>query len=714
MNHQSLTLQPLQPIVGIALEYILHALDLFEEAEINAEPLISIRDARVSSASVRLHYLAGRLLMSIENPISAAVHLRIAAERTKKWPSLHVSIQRALLVCEERCLSIEVNPTRKIACEEASKMGCAKLLLEPESCALLTKQEIKHVKSKAWEMRCKEVLWKDASGESRPPFDFALSFLKSTHATSGDSVLACLSIKSRVGFECFAKTIKLLTTVGNFNVSTANLCLDKAQLQSWLKSSSSRSGDVERNSSVGVHLIPNEVAYILTEISLPSDFSSVPLGDTAIDNNFYTPKSGKLTNCGLTHAAGNICQSLQQKLMPIGRPVAVTSLPWSSTSFLGGIPFVCNGVELELVASVGSSATGTSPLKLRVEKSLLLSPLGRSGNQLLQMEECGYMAHAWSRPDHQLWCLGPRCLRILGPRPQMKITNLTEPHTNGIAIEGTVNRVVFMLQVGPDVDCRGVRLSIRCRHSSGTVPSEVIGTVPSEVGDDDESVGAIDDVEPERRPVFVKRSTNEDTQANGIPLPKGWELRNDVSTDESNMSVITPHLGAGKSMLLPLDLFRPVNPAGDSSESDSCTTSYELSISYRQVRTVKGISQPSDLGDQVVVVRSGTVTWISPFTAEFSQVDRTQKSFPCGIKHASNMVQSASNDPGDSSALIAADGERIRIRCHLKAKEVGNNVAASIEYVANEVCHIRFIRYDYGHVTVHFSHSFNYFFSSLE
>uniref|UniRef100_A0A7S2LZA6 Trafficking protein particle complex subunit 11 domain-containing protein n=1 Tax=Skeletonema marinoi TaxID=267567 RepID=A0A7S2LZA6_9STRA len=666
---------------GIALEYILHALELFEVAKNSAEPLITIGDSKVTSASVRLHYLAGRLLMSIDNPVGGAVHLKIAADRTKNWPSLQLSIQRALRVCEERCLVIDDEQSSKSARAEESRISCAKLLFEPETCAMLSDKEIRQAQNKSWELGCKDIVWKDdASGKSRPPFDFALSFLESTHATSGDSVWACLSIKTHVDFQLFAKTIKLITSVGNFKVSSTDLCFDKAQLQSWLKSSPSASGHAQVNFSDGVQFTPNEVAFILTEISLPTDFSSVALGGTAIGNNFYTPKSGKITNMGLTHAAGNICESLQEKVTLNGKPVPISSLPESSASFLGGIPFVCHGVEMEL-GSPGGNTSSQSNMRLRVEKSLLLTPLGRSGNQQLQMEECGYMAHAWSRPDHQLWCLGPRCLRILGPRPQMDITNLTEPHTNGIAIEGTVNRIMFQLQAGADVDCRGVRLSIRCRNSSGATSSDAADDLTSE---------GVTPVEPGRSPFFVKRSDNDNSsqvdEEDNTPLPKGWEPRKDVSVDESSVtsSVIAPHLEAGKSMLLPLDLFRPLHQTGDSPESDSCMTSYEITISYRQVRTIKGISQSSDLGDQVVVIRSGTVTWISPFTAEFSPINGNQKNFPCGIKHSSNMVQSASNDPSISSPLIAADGERIRMRCHLKAKELGSKVAANIEHILNE------------------------------
>ena len=99
-----------------------------------------------------------------------------------------------------------------------------------------------------------------------------------------------------------------------------------------------------------------------------------------------------------------------------------------------------------------------------------------------------------------------------------------------------------------------------------------------------------------------------------------------------------------------------------------------------------GIAGSSLKNDEViVVVQSGTVTWISPFTAEFSPITGNQKSFPGGIRHPSNMVQSVSSDSSISSQLIAADGERIRMRCQLKANALGNEIAANIEHVLNEV-----------------------------
>ena len=133
--------------------------------------------------------------------------------------------------------------------------------------------------------------------------------------------------------------------------------------------------------------------------------------------------------------AGNICESRfdidsQQKISINGKPVPILSLSEASSSFIGGVPMVCHGIVLKL-------KNGDSSLKLQIDRPSLVSPLLRSGTQRSLMEESNYTAHSWSRPTFHPWCLGPRVLRVLGPRPYMHVTNLTHELK---AVEGTVNR----------------------------------------------------------------------------------------------------------------------------------------------------------------------------------------------------------------------------------------------------------------------------------
>lgn len=347
---------------------------------------------------------------------------------------------------------------------------------------------------------------------------------------------------------------------------------------------------------------------------------------------------------------------------------------------------MCHGVVLTLKRA-GDNGSSPSSLKLQIERPRLISPLLRSGTQRLIMEECNYTAHSWSRPIHHPWCLGPRVLRVLGSRPQMHVTNLSDPQTNCKAVEGTVNRIMLRLKAGGDEDCWDVRVRLKCESS--IKPPQL-----NESADDAAPEAGSTGVDPHRMPTFVQMSVDSSVKnvtENGVVLPEGWETRKDVGSDEihSVTTTICPHLGAGKSLLFPLDVFRPLDQSLPSQECDAstCSTSYEIIIMYRQVRVGKGTNQSDEPGDQVMVMQSGSIEWMSPFSAEFSLTNGPKTPYPCGIQHASNNVVSQS--PADPSLvseteLIAANGERVQMRCSLEAKGLGSNIAASIIRVTNE------------------------------
>jgi len=223
-----------------------------------------------------------------------------------------------------------------------------------------------------------------------------------------------------------------------------------------------------RDTNRGVRFNSKDVAYFLTEIPLIPDLSDIALGGSSK----FIPKNGRLCNMGLSHAAGNICESrlddtsAHQKISINGKPIALSDVPEMSSSFLGGIPLAINGVALTLKQAAGDCSSGSSLLKLQIQQPRLVSPLLRSGTQRLVMEESNYTAHAWSRPAHHPWCLGPRIIRVLGPRPQMHVTNLTELLTGGKAVEGTVNRIMLKIKAGNEEDCHEVRVRIECKSST--------------------------------------------------------------------------------------------------------------------------------------------------------------------------------------------------------------------------------------------------------
>lgn len=319
--------------VATALDYVLHALDLLDEnislcsgggnTEILGAPI------QQPNSSARLHYLAARLLMTLDDPNRAMVHLKIASTQTKSWPSLHLSIQRALFACEERCAAMGQERGGLPASPSAgppvlpslteSKDSCIELLLRSESFKLLSAKEKKDALRKAWKdddpaVGTREVLWThDDTSRTEVPFEFAVSFLNSTHAMSSDTVTACVSIKSCLDFEACVESLQLVTTSGTYDVSNLEQCgANKEVLQSWLHKehiggTASTSLATKYVQNRGVRFDPNDLAFFMTELSLPSNLSDIALGGASVDTSKFIPKNGRLCNMGLSHAGKAVC-----------------------------------------------------------------------------------------------------------------------------------------------------------------------------------------------------------------------------------------------------------------------------------------------------------------------------------------------------------------------------------------------------------------------
>jgi hypothetical protein len=200
-----------------------------------------------------------------------------------------------------------------------------------------------------------------------------------------------------------------------------------------------------------------------------------------------------------------------------------------------------------------------------------------------------------------------------------------------------------------------------------------------------------EDVESDNRSVFVQRSLDTSAKmstADGICLPMGWEPRQDLISDESHdvSSTVAPALEAGKCLMLPLDVFRPLDVLPyNLSETSHVSTLYELILTFREVRTDVAKDADSTTGNQVMVIQRGNIKWMKPFCGDFVVIEGNQKAFPCGVQHESNS-SNASTTSRNKTEIISADGESIRMRFILKTNGLGGNVAAGVNHVINEVC----------------------------
>ena len=315
---------------AIALDYILHALDLLDEhlslchdvsTESDLSSSASENPTRQPMSSARLHYVAARLLMSLDDPTGASVHLKIASAQTKSWPSLHLSIQRALSTCTERYVKEITGPNplsnlivANIVLPDTTDLqnSCIELLLWPDSCKLLSHEERMEMQMRVWpavsfnKTSTREVVWThNDTCNPKPPFEFAVSFLNSTHAASSDAVTACVSIKSCLSFRVVIESMRLLTTSGTHEVlNLEHREADRSLVQSWIRKQSivKASFTTKHESDKGILVNPNETALFLTELVLPSNLSQISVDGTSTDTLKFIPKNGRLCNMGFSRA----------------------------------------------------------------------------------------------------------------------------------------------------------------------------------------------------------------------------------------------------------------------------------------------------------------------------------------------------------------------------------------------------------------------------
>ena len=298
----------------MALDYVLHALDLLDEHLSHcckiSTPSSAASEVRQPMSSARLHYLAARLFMNMSDPLAASVHLKFASSLTKSWPALQLSIQRALIACANRndALSREHDPpasTSVLPNTLGVKDSCIEILLHPEKCKLLSAKELILLQGKAWKSEpasvnkrasTREVIWTQYDAlKSESPFEFAVSFVRSTHAISGDAISACVSIKSHLSFPVIVESIQLITSSGLYEVPDLDCCTVEKPFH-W----SLQRGNLAKNH--GVSFKPNDLKFFFTELSLPTNLSDVLQGDASSDTSKFTPKNCRLCNMGLSHA----------------------------------------------------------------------------------------------------------------------------------------------------------------------------------------------------------------------------------------------------------------------------------------------------------------------------------------------------------------------------------------------------------------------------
>ena len=267
--------------------------------------------------------------------------------------------------------------------------------------------------------------------------------------------------------------------------------------------------------------------------------------------------------------------------------------------FLGGKPLLCDGLSIVFYPVQAEKSSGGAEQVTLIELTIEKKKKKTAANiKRTPFEEENYIASAWSRPPTVPFSRGPRSLRVLGPLPQLVVTNLTEPLTKGKALEGTVNRVLLKLQAGADERCSKMKLSVSC-FSVLITPSGSTKRLVSEEDLVEEAENSVDMKNPRfRTPILVGTSSNDTNRAVstnfGYDLPAGWQVSGSGQKDA--IKDLEP-LREGETSFVTVDFFRPaahtqkegfavedsINDE-DLGDVSTCKTDFYITLTYEQER----------------------------------------------------------------------------------------------------------------------------------
>jgi len=705
----------------IALEMLFKAISLFKE-HIDREKRVEGSYQNETNkfffrSAARMHYLIGGILLGQKKHKLAIRYLEETVKDSSGWNGLEFVVRRMLIECYEKYV-----PQQDETSDEKSK-AVTSMILDSYFNAEMSSKNLRRALNNFSSLTGGEVIkWHhECIDEFAPslPFSFAVTFPCLTHATTGDTITASVMIKSNLDFAVHMNSVTLLSMAGNISVpSTALRSAENAN----------------EGSDGGIIIQANTSILFSTLIDIPRDLDSIATDESgnggekegiAGKGSFST--SARPRTAGITSAAGARLISEQA----IEKRPKEGNAQWS-LKYLGGKTLRCDGMCLVFypVHTENAAASGgtVNVIELTIVKKQNQT-IGILNIKRTPFEEDNYIASAWARLKTLPLIRGPRCLRVLGPMPQMIVTNLTDPMTNGKALEGTVNRIVLKLEAGPHEECREIRYKVTCSTTQLSLDGS---TNLLDQGMLSDSIVSYEQLKQMRCPVLVKFQPNTAASQStkyGFELPLGWEI---VSSMEGSQDEVTPDvslLKAGEVTYVYFDIYRPARclPSTDAlmdlsssqatlldvdpDESGTCQSDFDVSITYRQARpktqqaqtrsrqrpsvmqnASTGYSQEKqddepDPSDVVHFEFNGTIVWTSPISASFSPVQGLQKTYPSGSRHPSNSnVQNSNlNDDNSSTALHSevamVDGETISTRCTFEANNVAPGMALKVSRI---------------------------------
>ena len=688
-----------------AFELVLKTISLYE-GEMRKEKRgfyaeDSFRESSSSRSGARIFYLAGGILLGMNRHEEALVHLEKATKYARGWRELELAIRKMLIECYEKH-----TPSHSSLLANESSQTLASMILDSYFNAEMSSQDLRRALGQFSTISGGGSLkwYRESFNDEDPdlPFTFEVTFPENIFATIGDTVKAAILIKSNLDYAVHVNSIMLLSLAGELPISSSDMM---------------RATNASEGSGGGIIIQRNFEIIIETELVLPKDLSIIAADESGnggelqgVAGKGSFSKSARPRSAGLTSAGGARLLSADQ--LSIENKV---TQGWS-LRFLGGKPLKCDGLRIAFypvqVGKVSGSGDQVPVIELTIDKK---KPRTSADIRRTPFEEENYIASAWSRPNSLPLSRGPRSLRVLGPQPQMVISNITELSTDGKVLEGTVNRVVLKLQAGPGEHCVDINFRVSCF----SVLISAGGNTKRLVSEEDlssEAETSVNMKDPKyRTPVLVLESSaldNVETTDCGYSLPPGWTMAETGQGFERKVQV----LKGGDATYVQLDFFRPspTMPTRETGEiNDSlCKTDFYVTVWYRKERTSGGgkrrasnragrgsqrrggramgrgrgregkRSAPPGADDQpepstdfsaedmkvapddVSLEYSGAIVWSRPMVANFSPGVTVAE--PCGIPHPSNNTH-LPREAETRADMVSVDGGRIAAKCTLES-----------------------------------------------
>jgi len=614
----------------------------------------------------RLNFLIGGILKERGRYTEAIEKLKMASTPSKRFICVQQAIEMSIIECRKK------SPTAREREEKEIIDLPLVMYLNPRMNSRLTPKESNYLLRSAFAPDVAKdndetsIDWHQSTEDS-DPFYFTLTFPQQTFATEGDAAPAILSLYSNLTMPILLKNIKVITNIGTVVVSLTAV-KNKRECDEFAKN--------------GL-IFPKQIVSFVAKMCLPNGI--IKNIDPKFHGRFNINATKPLT-AGLTRLGGGVYEFHEGGTL---------SDPHKRTQ-LGGLSGCCLKVQLILAFPSAEGRQFILKLHNRCHASKLLSKSFNERDESVEKsfyEDDNNIHYAWSRPRIFSLSSGPRCLRVLPPKSNLEVTDLTALETKGRAMEGTVNRILLKLKAGSMEFCRDVKMNVVCSSSIVYPSGKTLEMFQETSLIDEEDQNASDDELPSRPPQIVKNTLSQQRYDDtGTKLPLGWKPHGNKGQGTKDEWIpVVPLLRRRGIAYTYFDIYRPLRKIFESPSKSStsekigsmtCKTDYTVTISYRQIRPNHADSETN--GDFITHNYDGSMRWCAPFKTKMSILSGRRTSLPSGSRHPTNLLS------GTSSSIEAetiVDSDNVDVKCLLEAREAKNCLNVQVNEVVYEENH---------------------------